>query len=88
MVTLTNATQEFVMLLHVSSFSPAPTPRPYSPMVGLSTPQYAMAPIAEDDRLPASFSRGRGAAPFVSSRLATPSRDPQRSALSQHGFAI
>lgn len=34
---LTNATQEFVMLLHVSSFAPS-TPRPYSPMisVGLS----------------------------------------------------
>lgn len=29
---LTNATQEFVMLLHVSSFAPS-TPRPYSPMV-------------------------------------------------------
>ncbi|KIP08145.1 hypothetical protein PHLGIDRAFT_389074 [Phlebiopsis gigantea 11061_1 CR5-6] len=88
MVTLTNATQEFVMLLHVSSFSPAPTPRPYSPMVGFTTPQSAMAPIAEDDRLPSSFSRGRGAAPFVSSKLATPSKDPQRSALSHHGFAI
>ncbi|OBZ69068.1 hypothetical protein A0H81_10818 [Grifola frondosa] len=31
MVKLTNATQEFVMLLHVSSYSP----RPYSPMVSL-----------------------------------------------------
>ncbi|EJD02375.1 uncharacterized protein FOMMEDRAFT_168845 [Fomitiporia mediterranea MF3/22] len=29
---LTNATQSFVMLLHVSSFAPS-TPRPYSPMV-------------------------------------------------------
>ncbi|KAI5117433.1 hypothetical protein M0805_007004 [Coniferiporia weirii] len=29
---LTNATQEFVMLLHVSSYAPA-TPRPYSPMI-------------------------------------------------------
>ncbi|KIJ63249.1 hypothetical protein HYDPIDRAFT_29512 [Hydnomerulius pinastri MD-312] len=35
MVALTNSTQEFVMLLHVSSFSPSSTPRPYSPMTGV-----------------------------------------------------
>ncbi|TDL24710.1 hypothetical protein BD410DRAFT_896348 [Rickenella mellea] len=29
---LTNATQEFLMFLHVSSFSPSSTPRPCSPM--------------------------------------------------------
>ncbi|TDL24713.1 hypothetical protein BD410DRAFT_785409 [Rickenella mellea] len=34
---LTNATQEFVMLLHVSSFSPSSTPRPYSPMLNGNT---------------------------------------------------
>lgn len=76
------------MLLHVSSFSPAPTPRPYSPMVGTTMPQSAMAPIAEDDKLPASFSRSRGAVPLVSSRLATPFRDSPRSALSQRSFVV
>lgn len=88
MVALTNATQEFVMLLHVSSFSPAPTPRPYSPMVGAMPPQSAVAPVAEDDKLVASFSRSRGPLPHMHSRLATPAREPPRSALSQHSFAI
>lgn len=31
---LTQSTQDFAILLQVSSFSPAPTPGPYSPAVG------------------------------------------------------
>lgn len=46
MVTLTNATQEYIMLLHVSSFSPAPTPRPYSPMVGVLPPTPGHPPLS------------------------------------------
>lgn len=80
MVTLTNATQEFVMLLHVSSFSPAPTPnmRPYSPMVGFaaapaissqSHPLPATPVPPEDGRLGSNLSRNRAAAPIGSSKL-------------------
>ncbi|GJE95156.1 RAM signaling pathway protein-domain-containing protein [Phanerochaete sordida] len=87
-VTLSNATQAFVMLLHVSSFSPAPTPRPYSPMVGVAAPQPAMPPIVEDDKLGASITRSRSAVPSVSSKLAAPFREPPRSALAQQTFAI
>ncbi|KAI0647246.1 RAM signaling pathway protein-domain-containing protein [Trametes meyenii] len=70
MVRLTNATQEFVMLLHVSSFSPAPTPglRSYSPMVGLAagvgahlSPLSTSTPGIEDGRLGSNISRSRGA---------------------------
>ncbi|KAG1849124.1 RAM signaling pathway protein-domain-containing protein [Suillus subalutaceus] len=57
MLALTNATQEFVMLLHVSSFSPS-TPRPYSPMTAILAPS-AVGLIAEDGRLGANLSRSR-----------------------------
>ncbi|KAI9057861.1 hypothetical protein FKP32DRAFT_1597815 [Trametes sanguinea] len=68
MVRLTNATQEFVMLLHVSSFSPAPTPglRSYSPMVGLAaqgSPLPTPLPAMEDGRLGSNLSRARSANP-------------------------
>ncbi|KAI1794556.1 RAM signaling pathway protein-domain-containing protein [Ganoderma leucocontextum] len=78
MVTLTNATQEFVMLLHVSSFSPAPTPnvRPYSPMVGFAAVVAAQPPLLpghpllpEDGRLGSNLSRNRSAVPVGSSKL-------------------
>lgn len=88
MVTLSNATQAFLMLLHVSSFSPAPTPRPYSPMVGAITPQSSMPPIIEDDKLGANLMRSRSAIPPASSKLAMPFREPPRSALSQQTFAF
>jgi RAM signalling pathway protein len=35
---LTQSTQDFAILLQVSSFSPAPTPGPYSPAVGGLSP--------------------------------------------------
>lgn len=79
MVRLTNATQEFVMLLHVSSFSPAPTPgmRSYSPMVGLAA-QPSPLPVPspgpttaglEDGRLASNLSRNRSANPSWGSKL-------------------
>jgi hypothetical protein len=74
------------MLLHVSSFSPAPTPRPYSPMVVPMTPHPQMFPSAEDDRLGASLSRTRNAIPHISSRLATPLKE--RSMLPQQAVAV
>ena len=49
MILLMNATEESVMLLHVSSFSPS-THRPYSPLIsggngfGLSTPNLVASP--------------------------------------------
>ncbi|KAK7693696.1 hypothetical protein QCA50_003267 [Cerrena zonata] len=83
MVKLTNATQEFVILLHVSSFSPAPTPRSYSPMVSAASLLRSPPPvIPEDGQLSASFSRSRSAVPPSSSRLIRPSRDSPRSAMS------
>ena len=87
MVTLTNATQDFLMLLHVSSFSPTPTPRPYSPMVGVIPPQSAMPPTV-DDKLGANLTRNRGAVPLVGSKLAAPFREPLRNATLQQTLAI
>ncbi|CDO72893.1 hypothetical protein BN946_scf185002.g78 [Trametes cinnabarina] len=74
MVRLTNATQEFVMLLHVSSFSPAPTPglRSYSPMVGIgahASPLPTPLPAMEDGRLGSNLSRARSANPPAGSKL-------------------
>ncbi|EIW60077.1 uncharacterized protein TRAVEDRAFT_45328 [Trametes versicolor FP-101664 SS1] len=77
-VQLTNATQEFVMLLHVSSFSPAPTPglRSYSPMVGLgagvglgASPLPTPMPVIEDGRLGSNISRSRSANPSSGAKL-------------------
>ena len=78
MVRLTNATQDVVMLLHVSSFSPAPTPglRSYSPMIGLAASAQASplptpipTPGVEDGRLASNLSRNRGANPSTGSKL-------------------
>ncbi|KAG9318202.1 RAM signaling pathway protein-domain-containing protein [Chiua virens] len=59
MVALTNSTQEFVMLLHVSSFSPSSTPLPYSPLTAV--PVHSANGTANfrghDDKLGANLSR-------------------------------
>ncbi|KAI0636774.1 RAM signaling pathway protein-domain-containing protein [Trametes polyzona] len=84
-VRLTNATQEVVMLLHVSSFSPAPTPglRSYSPMVGpgvgvgmgagagvhATSPLPTPTPSIEDGRLGSNISRSRSANPSFGAKL-------------------
>ncbi|KAF8123723.1 RAM signaling pathway protein-domain-containing protein [Boletus edulis] len=58
MVALTNSTQEFVMLLHVSSFSPSSIPLPYSPMISASMHSANMTHFrGVDDKLGASLSR-------------------------------
>ncbi|KAI0693283.1 RAM signaling pathway protein-domain-containing protein [Cytidiella melzeri] len=87
MVQLTQATQDFVMLLHVSSFSPTSTPRPYSPMVGaiMSPPPL---PLQEDGRLGANLSRSRSAITAVVTRNLPPMKEPPRSALPHGTFML
>jgi hypothetical protein len=74
---LTNATQEFVTLLHVSSFSPPSATRPYSPMVA-SSGAVAQASVlngfaaAEGGKLGplgAGLSRSRSAQPSASLKV-------------------
>ncbi|KAG7452790.1 uncharacterized protein BT62DRAFT_878865 [Guyanagaster necrorhizus] len=84
MYKLTNSTEEFAILLHVSSFSPASTPRPYSPMLSMSTSQSSVLNPIEDARLQSSFSRSARApgrfkvpsptAPHDGSRSAPPNQ--------------
>jgi len=87
MVKLTNATEEFVILLHVSSFSPASTPRPYSPLVAHPSP-LGIHGNHEDGKLGANLSRTRSALPSSSSKLAPSMREPPYSALPHQTFAI
>jgi hypothetical protein len=87
MVRLTNSTEEFVILLHVSSFSPSSTPRPYSPM--LSAPAVHTGTLGEEPRLAPSLSRSRSVQPSPSSKLsASVSRDSPRSALPSQTFVL
>ncbi|KAI0082789.1 hypothetical protein K474DRAFT_1654962 [Panus rudis PR-1116 ss-1] len=95
MVKLTNATQEFVILLHVSSFSPAPTPRPYSPMIKTAgaIPQRSatagsLAGTPVDDMLGANLSRSRSAAPKPTNKFTQVLREAPRSALPHQSFKI
>ncbi|TFK76564.1 hypothetical protein BDN72DRAFT_243194 [Pluteus cervinus] len=62
MVKLTNSTEEFAMLLHVSSFSPSNS-RPYSPML---SPAYPHSNIQDEPRLNSSLSRTRSTQPLPS----------------------
>lgn len=86
MLALTNATQEFVMLLHVSSFSPSTTPRPYSPMTAILAPSTAGL-IAEDGRLGANLSRCRSSTQPKTLKLFGHITAP-RSALPNQSFNI
>ncbi|KAI6117554.1 RAM signaling pathway protein-domain-containing protein, partial [Pisolithus croceorrhizus] len=87
MVLLTNSTQEFLMLLHVSSFSPSATPHPYSPMT--SVPQPNLASHLDDNKLGASLSRSRSAQQPKALKLsALPTRELPRSALPYQTFNI
>jgi len=101
---LTNATQEFVILLHVSSFSPSSTPRPYSPMpnghtsaitpvAGSSTANGSIAVENGDKSLQlqvsSGLSRSRSAQPPASTKLSAPaSSAAPRSALPNQSFKI
>lgn len=86
---VTSATQEFVILLHVSSFSPAPTPRPYSPMVSNVTAP-APSPLSlPDDKLSLSAGITRNRSALPSNSLRPPStRDPPHSAQPHQTFVI
>ncbi|KIK37392.1 hypothetical protein CY34DRAFT_810384 [Suillus luteus UH-Slu-Lm8-n1] len=86
MLALTNATQEFVMLLHVSSFSPSTTPRPYSPMTAILAPSTAGL-ISEDGRLGANLSRCRSSTQPKTLKLFGHITAP-RSALPNQSFNI
>ncbi|KAF8628409.1 hypothetical protein AX15_003931 [Amanita polypyramis BW_CC] len=87
MIKLTNATEEFAILLHVSSFSPS-TPKPYSPMA--TNPQL-LGHIAQhsDSQLQSSLSRSQSAQ--ASSNLKTHATELQggpRSALPTQSFMM
>jgi len=89
MVKLTNATEEFVILLHVSSFSNASTPRPYTPLVnGLSSNSAIIGVVPEDSHLGASLTRSRSALGTTSSTVTAPSKDMPHSALPHQTFRI
>ncbi|PFH50686.1 hypothetical protein AMATHDRAFT_60674, partial [Amanita thiersii Skay4041] len=87
MVKLTNATEEFAILLHVSSFSPANT-RPFSPMVApMQTPVLSAPPL--DSQLASSLSRSRSAQATPSIKVNTSVRhEGPRSALPMQSFKI
>lgn len=96
LVKLTNSTEEFAILLHVSSFSPLPsaTGRPYSPMPGSPVPSAASntglsLALPEEYRVGSSLSRSRSAQPSPSSKLALPpSQEQPRSALPSQSFKV
>ncbi|KAF8894501.1 RAM signaling pathway protein-domain-containing protein [Infundibulicybe gibba] len=83
MVKLTNSTEEFAILLHVSSLSPS-TPRSHSPM-----PHTPLQGNLDDSRLGSSLSRSRSAQPSASIKITAPSpQDGPRSALPTQSFKI
>ncbi|KAF8558527.1 hypothetical protein OG21DRAFT_1404943 [Imleria badia] len=93
MVALTNSTQEFVMLLHVSSFSPSSAALPYSPVISApvrsaNAPPHFRGP---DDKLGASLSRSWSTHQPKALKLVAPGSNIPRSALpnqSQFNFTI
>ena len=89
MVRLTNATEEFVILLHVSSYANTPTPRPYTPLVnGLSSNSAVIGAVSDDPHLGLNLSRSRSAQANAP-KLAIPlPREMPHSALSQQTFRI
>ncbi|KAI9510837.1 RAM signaling pathway protein-domain-containing protein [Russula earlei] len=89
MVELTNATEVFVILLHVSSFASTPTPRPHIPLVnGLSSNSAYLGTPSDDSHLSASLSRSRSAQANSPNPLTPYLREAPHSALSQQTFRI
>jgi hypothetical protein len=84
MVKLTNSTEEFAIFLHVSSFSAAQTPRPYSPMTSLLTQ------TPDDGKLGfvTGISRSRSAQAAVTRAQISNAPDPPRSALPLQTFKL
>jgi hypothetical protein len=89
MVKLTNATEAFVILLHVSSFANTPTPRPYTPLVnGLSSNSAVIGAASDDPHPGLNLTRSRSAQASAP-KTATPLlREPPHSASSQQTFRI
>ncbi|KAF9049232.1 hypothetical protein BDZ89DRAFT_1126642 [Hymenopellis radicata] len=91
MYKLTNATEEFAILLHVSSFAPTstPMPRPYSPML-TSASQTSLVGPQDDYRLMSSLSRTRSAQPTGTFKLpyTATSPEPPRSAQPTQSFKV
>ncbi|KAF5373082.1 hypothetical protein D9758_001612 [Tetrapyrgos nigripes] len=89
MVKLTNSTEEFAILLHVSSFSPSTSaPRPYSPMLSASSSQVSLLNLPEETRLGPGLSRSRSAQPYVSKIPVSPGVEGSRSALPSQSFKL
>jgi hypothetical protein len=92
MVKLTNSTEEFAILLHVSSFSPSSsslTSRPYSPMLSASSSQVNLLSLPDETRLGPGLSRSRSAQPSVSSKIpVSPGVEVSRSALPSQSFKL
>ncbi|KAI0065424.1 hypothetical protein BV25DRAFT_1821826 [Artomyces pyxidatus] len=88
MVKLTNATEEFVILLHVSSFSSSSTPRPVTPVVNAFSSNGAVLTV-DDNRLGSNLSRSRSALSATSKRFALPMvKDMPHSAQPHQTFKV
>src|SRR6266436_2372799 len=85
MVELTNATEEFVILLHVSSFANTSTPRPYTPLInGLSGNSAMIGAASDDPPLGGGLIRSRSAQASVPKPVSPlPAREMPHSALPQ-----
>jgi hypothetical protein len=89
MVKLTNATEEFVILLHVSSFTNTPTPRPYTPLVnGLSSNSAMSGATSDDSHLGSNLTRSRSAQANTPKSVTPLPREMPHSALPQQTFRI
>lgn len=83
MVKLTNSTEDFAILLHVSSFAPSS-----QDVFGISSAQNAFY-MPEDNRLGSSLSRSRSAQPVPTTKHPLPaSYDVPHSALPSASFKI
>ncbi|THV07960.1 hypothetical protein K435DRAFT_642682 [Dendrothele bispora CBS 962.96] len=91
MVKLTNSTEEFAILLHVSSFSPSSSgSRPYSPMPSASSSQLSLLNPPEEARLGPGLSRSRSAQPStgIPKIPVSPAHEGSRSALPSQSFKL
>jgi len=93
MVKLTNATEEFVILLHVSSFANTSTPRPHIPPVnGLSSNGAVIGATSDDPHLgPSTILTRSRSAQANTPKTMTPSpivREAPHSALPHQTFRI
>jgi hypothetical protein len=90
MVKLTNATEVFVILLHVSSFANTPTPRPHTPLVnGLSSNSAMFGATSDDTHLSVGITRSRSAQAAGTPKAATSlPREVPHSALPHQTFRI